>query len=112
LLLRNIVELTPMRTVIELPEFYKKADKIFGESEREKIIEFLSNHPNAGKRLENFGGIRKLEWLQNDRIPKEHNIYFHSGSNKLPLVVITIFRKNEKMILDKLIEILLHSKIR
>jgi hypothetical protein len=99
-----------MRTVIELPEFHKKADKLFGETEREKTIELLSTNPTVGKKLENFGGIRRLEWIQHGKKPKEHNIYYHAGSNKLPLVIIAIFRKNEKMILGKLIEILLHTK--
>lgn len=98
-----------MRTVIELPEFYKKAEKLFGIEEREKIVELLSKNPKIGKTLENFGGIRKLEWLEDGKKPKEHNIYYHAGSNNLPLVIIGIFRKNEKLILDKLIEVLIHS---
>lgn len=40
----------------------------------------------------------------------EHSIYFHPGTKNLPLVVIAIFRKGEKMILDKIIEILIHKK--
>jgi hypothetical protein len=101
-----------MRTVMEFPEFYKKAERLFGEKEREKIVELLSNNPTAGKKLENFGGIRRLEWIEYSKKSKEHNIYYHSGSNSLPLVIIGIFRKNEKMVLDKIIEILLYSKIR
>lgn len=100
-----------MRTVIELPEFHKKVDKLFGETERERIVELLSTNPTAGKKLENLGGIRRLEWIEYGKKPKEHNIYYYAGSNKLPLGIIAIFRKNEKMILDKLIEILLHSKV-
>lgn len=78
-----------------------------GAEEREKIVFFLSTNPKAGKKLEDFGGIRKLEWSKNS----EHYIYFHSGANNLPLVIIGIFRKREKLILDKIIEILIHSKI-
>lgn len=100
-----------MRTVIEFPEFYKKAEKLFGESEREKIVELLSANPTIGKKIEKFGGIRKLEWVEYGRKIKEYNIYYHAGSNGLPLVIICIFRKNEKLILDKIVEILIHSKI-
>lgn len=99
-----------MRTVIEFPEFTHKADKLFGTEEREKIVEVLSNNPKIGNKLENFGGIRKLEWIQHGKKPKEHNIYYHAGSNNLPLVIIGIFSKHEKLVLDKIIEILLHSK--
>ena len=50
-----------MQTVIEFPEFIQKANKQFGKEEREKVVEFLSRNPKAGKSIENFGGIRKLE---------------------------------------------------
>lgn len=96
-----------MRTVIEYHQFIKKAEKIFGAMEREKIVSFLSANPKAGKKLENFGGIRKLEWNGNS----EHNIYFHAGSNNLPLVIISIFRKHEKLVLEKILEIVIHNKI-
>lgn len=100
-----------MRTVIEFTEFYKKAVKIFGNQEREKIVEFLSSNPHAGKKLENFGGIRKLEWIHHGTKPKEYKIYYYSGSKNLPLIIIGIFPKGEKLVLDKLIEILLHSEV-
>ena len=96
-----------MRTVVEYQEFIKKADKIYGAEEREKIVYFLSSKPKAGKSLDKFGGIRKLEWKDNP----EHVIYLHPGANNLPLVIISIFRKHEKLILDKLIEIIIHNKI-
>lgn len=100
-----------MRTVIEFTEFSRKADKLFGMEEREKIVELLSANPNFGKKLENFGGIRKLEWTQYGKKPKEHNIYYHAGSKSLPIVIIGIFSKHEKLVLDKIIEVLLHTKV-
>lgn len=99
-----------MQTVIELPEFIRKAEKLFGEAEREKIVEFLSSNQKAGTKIEGFGGIRRLEWIERGEKLREHNIYYHAGSNKFPLVLIGIFRKNERMILDKIIEILIHNK--
>lgn len=101
-----------MQTVIELPEFIRKAEKLFATEEREKIVELLSTNPTSGKKLENFGGIRRLEWIQHGKKPKEHNIYYHAGLNNLPLVIIGIFSKHEKLVLDKIIEILIHSKIK
>ena len=95
-----------MKTVIEYREFIKKADKLFGTEEREKIVSFLSSNPKAGKKIENFGGIRRLEWKGDS----EHSIYFHPGTNHLPLVIISVFRKHEKLVFDKIIEILIHHK--
>lgn len=99
-----------MRTVIEFPEFIKKVASEFGLEEREEIVSFLSANPKAGQRLKHFGGLRKLEWFKKGK-KSEVNIYFHPGANNLPLVVISMFRKNEKLILEKIVEILIHSKI-
>ena len=99
-----------MRTVIEFTEFITKAEREFGEEERENIVSFLSQNPKAGKALENFGSIRRIEWHRKGRKNTEYNIYFHPGKNNLPLVIIAIFKKGEKMIFNKIIEILIHSK--
>lgn len=100
-----------MRTVIEFSRFTQKAGTQFGEEERNEIISFLSANPKAGKPIENFGGIRKLEWHQKGKCGESFNIYFHPGSKNLPLVIISMFKKGERMIFDKIIEILIHSKI-
>ncbi|MEZ5427527.1 MAG: hypothetical protein R2747_14740 [Pyrinomonadaceae bacterium] len=100
-----------MRTVIEFSQFIQRADKEFGAELRGEIVFFLSKNPKAGKLLENFGGIRKLEWRQKGKNGKVHNIYFHPGTNNLPLVIISTFKKGEKLIFNKIIEILIHDKI-
>ncbi|HEY8559605.1 MAG TPA: hypothetical protein VIL74_04315 [Pyrinomonadaceae bacterium] len=97
-----------MKTVVEFREFINEAEKIFGAEEREKIVSFPSLNPKAGKKQEHFGGIRKPNW--ND--DSAYGIYFHPGSNDLPLVIISIFRKHEKIVLEKIIEILIRSKTR
>lgn len=99
-----------MKTVIEFPEFASKAAREFGEAERENIVSFLSQNPKAGKPVENLGGIRKFEWHRKGRRDSEFNIYFHPGAGNLPLVIITIFRRGEKLVSNKLIEILIHRK--
>lgn len=103
----KILDESMLQTVIEHAEFIKKADKIFGADERGEIVEFLSENPKAGKELENFGGIRKMQWKDF----AEYNIYFHPGTRNLPLVVIAIFKKGEKLISDKIIEILIYKEM-
>ena len=100
-----------MRTVIEFQEFVQKTNKEFGVEERENIVEFLSQNPKAGRSIGNFGGIRKVEWNQKGKQSKSFNIYFHPGSNNLPLVIISMFKKGERMIFNKIIEILIHNKV-
>jgi hypothetical protein len=37
-----------MQTIVELPEFQKKSDKLLSSSERLSIINCLAAHPSAG----------------------------------------------------------------
>ena len=96
-----------MRTVIEYVEFTAKAEKVFGRAETDELVSFLADHPKAGKELEHFGGIRKLEWKDF----REHAVYFHPGAKNLPLVAIGVFRRGQKQIAEKIMEILIHGKI-
>jgi len=84
-------------TVQELPEFAKEADRILGERSHELLIEFLGLNPQAGVIVRATGGIRKLRWLVPGR-GKRGGVrviyYFHS--EKLPLLALDIYSKNEK----------------
>jgi hypothetical protein len=96
-----------MKTVVEYAEFMNTAEKVYGASEREEIVAFTSANPKAGREIERFGGIRKLTWKNFD----EHRIYFHPGTNKFPLVAIAVFKKGERLLFDKLLEIIIHGKV-
>jgi hypothetical protein len=54
--------------------------------------------------------LRKLEWSGKGKRNAEYNIYFHPGINNLPLVIISMFKRGEKLILNKIMEILIHNK--
>lgn len=99
-----------MRAIIEYREFYKKAVREFGQEGNEEIVDFLASNPKAGKKIEGFGGLRRLTWLRKGKRETEFSIYYHPGHRSLPLAIISMFRKNEKMILEKIIEILIHDK--
>ncbi len=49
-----------MITVVELPEFLRRAEKLLREDERDRLITYLAAHPGAGTILQGTGGIRKL----------------------------------------------------
>jgi len=51
-----------MQTIVELPEFLKKSDKLLTDSERQSIINYLASHPVSGVLIQGTGGIRKLRW--------------------------------------------------
>jgi len=56
-----------MQTIVELPEYTKRSDKILKKSESDSIINYLAAHPAAGKIMQGTGGIRKLRWSSQGR---------------------------------------------
>ena len=49
----------PMITVAETEAFSKKISKLLPVEEKENLISYLSEHPNAGDLIQGTGGIRK-----------------------------------------------------
>jgi hypothetical protein len=49
-----------LTTITELPEYIKPDDSLLSGSEREDVIDYLSEHPKAGDIIEDTGGIRKI----------------------------------------------------
>lgn len=89
-----------LQTVVELPEFQRRARAIMSEHEREVAINYVAANPEAGISL--GGGLRKV------RIPREgsgksggfRTIYVFGGTH-MPIFLITVFAKNEKSNLSK-----------
>jgi hypothetical protein len=86
-----------MNTVVELPEFMRRAKKLLRETERERLIAYLAANPLAGALLEGTGGIRKLRWKR-EGTGKSGGIrviyYYHD--DRFPLFLLTVFGKSEK----------------
>jgi len=87
--------MTKLQTVVELPEFQRRAKAVMSDSEREAAILWIAGNPDAGVTL--GGGLRKV------RIPREgggksggfRTIYVFGGRH-MPIFLITVFAKNEK----------------
>jgi len=92
----------PVNTVVELPEFIRRADKLLRDAEREELIQHLAASPKAGVLLEGTGGIRKLRWKR-EGTGKSGGIrviyYFHN--EQYPLFLLTLFGKSEKENISK-----------
>ena len=92
--------MTRLQSVVELPEFRKRAKAVMSELERESAINFLAANPESGIAL--GGGLRKV------RIPREgggksggfRTMYVFGGTH-MPIFLITVFAKNEKGNLSK-----------
>jgi hypothetical protein len=91
-----------MQTIVELPEFLRKSEKLLTASQRIDIINYLAAHPAAGDIMQGTGGIRKLRWSAHGR-GKSGGIriiyYYHNES--IPLFLLTVFGKGERANLSK-----------
>nr|MDU9045741.1 type II toxin-antitoxin system RelE/ParE family toxin [Candidatus Electrothrix aestuarii] len=91
-----------MNTVVELPEFIRRAEKLLRNPERENLIRYLAANPEAGVLLQGTGGIRKLRWKR-EGTGKSGGVrviyYFHS--EQYPLFLLTLFGKSEKANISK-----------
>jgi hypothetical protein len=89
-----------LQTVIELETFLKRAKAIMPDEERMGIVSYLAANPEAGIPL--GGGLRKV------RVPRAgggksggyRTLYVFGGAH-MPLILLTVFAKNEKDNLTK-----------
>jgi hypothetical protein len=56
-----------MQTIVELPEFIRRSDKLLSQDEKTGIINYLALHPASGDIMQGTGGIRKLRWSAQGR---------------------------------------------
>ena len=91
-----------MQTIVELPEYERRASSLLNNSEKRGIINYLAIHPQAGLIMQGTGGIRKFRWASGNR-GKSGGVrviyYFYNES--MPLFLLTLFGKNEKANLSK-----------
>lgn len=89
-------------TIVELPEFIRRAERLLDEEERNSLIYFLSTHPKSGVVMQGTRGVRKLRWARKGKGKSGgvRVIYFFYDE-KMPLFMLTLFGKGEKDNLTK-----------
>lgn len=89
-----------LQTVVELPEFLRRAKSIMSDEEREEVVGYLAANPEAGIPL--GGGLRKLRFARpgGGKSGGYRTIYVFGGRS-LPLFLVTVFAKNEKANLSR-----------
>jgi len=89
-----------LQTVVELPEFLRRAKAIMSPEERAALVNYIAANPEAGVSL--GGGLRKV------RVAREgggksggyRTVYVFGGTH-LPIFLVTVFAKNEKDNMNK-----------
>jgi len=87
--------MSALQTVVELPEFLRRARAIMSDAERSALVDAIAAAPGAGVSL--GGGLRKV------RIAREgggksggYRTIYVFGGRHVPIFLVTVFAKNEK----------------
>ncbi len=91
-----------MHTIVELPEYKKRVERLLSDDENKQIISYLAEHPKAGVLMQGSGGVRKLRWAKEGggKSGGVRVIYYYH-SEDIPLFMLSLFGKNEKANLSK-----------
>ena len=87
--------MTQLQTVVELPEFIRRARAIMREDERTELVGFVAANPEAGVAL--GGGLRKLRFARegSGKSGGFRTVYVFGGAH-MPIFLVTVFAKNER----------------
>lgn len=89
-------------TVVETPEFLRKAKPLMSDAEREELVTFIGAHPEAGEIIPETGGVRKVRWGLAGRGKRGGaRVIYYCHSERLPLFLLSAYPKNEKANLSK-----------
>ena len=82
-------------TVVEMPEFHRRAKALLSEAERNEVINHLAANPAAGIQL--GGGLRKVRFGRagGGKRGGVRTIHFYMADSG-PIYLLTLFAKNEK----------------
>ncbi|MFN3615312.1 MAG: type II toxin-antitoxin system RelE/ParE family toxin [Rubrimonas sp.] len=83
-------------TVVETPEFQRRARSLMSEDDRIALIDLVARNPMAGVSI--GGGVRKFRFARGGggKSGGYRVIHFFSPEGDAPIFLITVFAKNEK----------------
>jgi len=89
-------------TVVETPLFLRKAGKMLDDEERSALIFAIGETPDAGEIIPETGGVRKLRWaLKGKGKSGGARVIYYFHSERMPLLLLSIYAKNDKVNLSK-----------
>lgn len=84
-------------TVVEMPTYLAKAEKLMSEEDRQAVVTMLAEDPECGVLIRGTGGVRKVRVALQGRGKSggARVIYFFHDLD-MPLYALAIFAKNQK----------------
>ncbi|MBT8421334.1 MAG: type II toxin-antitoxin system RelE/ParE family toxin [Gammaproteobacteria bacterium] len=91
-----------MQTIVELPEFQRRASALLTDTEKQSLIDYLAAHPRSGVIMQGTGGVRKLRWASSGKgKSRGARVIYYYHNESVPLFLLTVFGKSEKDNLSK-----------
>lgn len=91
-----------LMTVAETTVFSRKAADLLEDGEKDALIDFLADNPEAGDLIRGSGGVRKLRWaLEGKGKSGGARVIYYFHSEEMPLWLFTLFAKNEQAHLSR-----------
>ena len=86
-----------MITIIETQQFIRKAESLMDSDERQALVVYIAQNPQAGDIIPRTGGVRKLRIAGKGRGKSGgHRVIYYYYDDKSPVLLFTIYGKNEK----------------
>ena|SRR5688572_15890303 len=86
-----------LHTVVETPTFVRRTEKLLSSEEREALILWLAQYPEAGDPIVGTGGVRKLRFAAKGK-GKSGGVrviyYFHDRD--MPIYALVLYGKGER----------------
>lgn len=91
-----------MQTIVELPEFIRRAAALLSDDEKRELLNYLASDPLAGVLIQGTGGVRKLRWAVGAKGKRGgvRVIYYVQGIT-VPIFLLTVYGKGQKENLTK-----------
>lgn len=92
----------PLHTVVETPDFIADAKRLLSEEERWRLVGMLAAEPRRGDLMVGTGGARKMRWARRGAGKSGgYRVVFYYGGADLPVFLLGIFAKNERINLSQ-----------
>ena len=94
------ISMSRMQSVVELPEFIRRASEMMTEADRLGLVDYIAANPEVGVSL--GGGLRtvRLPRAGSGKSGGYRTVYVFGGTH-MPIFLLTVFAKNEKDNLSK-----------
>jgi mRNA-degrading endonuclease RelE of RelBE toxin-antitoxin system len=86
-----------LMTVAATSLYEKQARTLLEEQDRDGILNYLSDNPEAGNLIRGTGGLRKLRWALPGRGKSGGvRVIYYFYNEEIPLWLLSVFSKNEQ----------------